>query len=79
MALTIPARITITDATVKAVVTQYWLEHYAGRYCSLCCNRGVIDSTHACVPERSYGGRVNYCICPEGMSQRAAHETGEDL
>lgn len=53
------------------VVTEYWLRHYLnGSLCSLCGNRGFIDTTGVTSPAGVHAGRVNYCICPNGQALR---------
>ena len=54
------------------VVTQYWNEFYADRHCTLCGNKGWIDTTGTKTPAGVYVGRVNYCICPNGQALRKA-------
>jgi hypothetical protein len=53
------------------IVTDYWRRHYAERHCTLCGNRGVIDSRGVCTPAGVRAGRLNYCICPNGQALRA--------
>ena len=54
------------------IVTQYWLEYYAGALCTLCGNRGWVDTRGTLSCAGVSVGRVNYCICPNGQHMRAA-------
>jgi dCMP deaminase len=54
-------------------ITAYWLEHYATEHCTLCGNRGVIDSRGVMTPGGHLVGRLNYCICPNGQALRAGN------
>lgn len=51
-------------------LTAYWLENYCDDHCTLCGNRGVIDSRGVKTPAGKEVGRLNYCICPNGRSLR---------
>jgi hypothetical protein len=52
--------------TQEKIVEDYWFKHYLGAsLCSLCGNKGVID-TRLTARE----GRLNYCICPNGRVMR---------
>lgn len=57
-------------------VTDYWLKHYSTQHCTLCGNRGVIDSRGVQTPAGYPVGRLNYCICPNGQALR---DQGADL
>lgn len=52
-------------------VTRYWLEFYADRHCTLCGNRGWIDTRGMKTPAGYDVGRLNWCICPNGQELRA--------
>ena len=51
-------------------VVEYWLENYVTSHCTLCGNRGVIDSRGVKTPAGVPVGRLNYCICPNGQGLR---------
>ncbi len=56
-------------------VTEYWLEHYCDKYCTLCGNSGVLDTRGVKTAAGVVVGRLDYCICPNGQAlreQRAA-------
>lgn len=57
-------------------VTEYWLEFYATGHCTLCGNRGVIDSRGVTTPAGLPVGRLNWCICPNGMAYRRQQDGG---
>jgi hypothetical protein len=58
------------------VIADYWAKHYATEHCTLCGNHGVIDTRATAVtPAGVWVGRVNFCICPNGMVLR---ERGDD-
>lgn len=54
------------------LVEDYWIRYYAKDHCTLCGNRGVIDTrgvrTNAGLPT----GRLNWCICPNGQIYRGS-------
>ena len=52
-------------------IVEYWLEYYADVHCTLCGNKGMIDSTGVRTPAGKEVGRRNYCICPNGQAMRA--------
>lgn len=55
------------------VLTRYWLKHYLNprtNLCSLCGNRGYIDTTGVKSQAGVETGRLNYCICPNGQAMR---------
>lgn len=56
---------------ICSVVTNYWLDYYVKDHCTLCGNRGWIDSRGVTTPAGVSVGRMNYCICPNGQSLRA--------
>lgn len=57
---------------VNKQLIDYWLEHYTPKgQCSLCGNRGVIDTRGIKTPAGFECGALNYCICPNGQVMRA--------
>ena len=71
----------INGAKRKAI-TDYWAQWYVTHVqvsgfpfpvslCSLCGNRGVIDTTGVRSPAGVEVGRKNFCICPNGQSLRS--------
>ena len=56
-------------------VTNYWLVYYCIDQCTLCGNRGRIDTTGTTTTAGVPVGRVNYCICPNGQALRGAGVT----
>jgi len=52
------------------IVTQYWFDYYATEHCTLCGNRGVIDTRGVRTPAGKEVGRLNWCICPNGQIMR---------
>lgn len=54
----------------NAIITGYWMEHYATAHCTLCGNRGIIDSTGVRTAAGFLTGRRNWCICPNGQALR---------
>jgi hypothetical protein len=57
----------------KAIVN-YWLEYYVNEgLCSLCGNRGVVDTQKTAKSDAGIlSGRLNYCLCPNGQIARNA-------
>lgn len=54
-----------------ASVRQFWFAHYVNHnMCSLCGNHGVIDSRGFKDRSGTEIGRLNWCICPNGMALR---------
>ena len=53
------------------LVTNYWLDYYCTDHCTLCGNRGWIDTRGVRTAAGLDVGRVNYCICPNGQALRA--------
>lgn len=51
-------------------VTDYWLEFYATKHCTLCGNSGVIDTQGVATAAGYPVGRRNWCICPNGQAMR---------
>jgi len=58
------------DLREADVVTKYWNEFYADKHCTLCGNKGWINTTGTKTPAGVAVGRVNYCICPNGQALR---------
>ena len=54
----------------KAVI-DYAMKHYVTEHCTLCGNRGVIDTRGVSTPAGLVVGRLNYCICPNGQAMRS--------
>ena len=52
-------------------VTNYWLNYYHSGCCTLCGNRGWLNTTGTKTLAGVLVGRVNYCICPNGQSLRS--------
>lgn len=57
--------------SMRDTVTVYWLKYYCTDHCTLCGNRGWIDTTGTRTAAGVLVGRVNYCICPNGQALRA--------
>lgn len=56
-------------------ITDYCFENYLNdTHCSLCGNRGIIDTTGVRTPAGISVGRKNYCICPNGQTTRKLEE-----
>ena len=51
-------------------LVEYWHAHYASEHCTLCGNWGIIDTRLATTPAGYPVGRLNYCICPNGLAMR---------
>jgi hypothetical protein len=53
--------------------TDLWIEHFqeAG-LCSLCGQRGIIDTRGLRSPAGVLCGKLNFCICPNGQALRTA-------
>ena len=51
-------------------VTNYWLAFYCDDHCTLCGNRGFIDTRGVTTCAGKKVGKVNYCICPNGQIMR---------
>lgn len=56
----------------KGILAKFWMDHYLNKgLCSLCGNNGIIDTTgRAKSPAGVEAGRVNWCICPNGIALR---------
>ncbi len=52
---------------------EFWLTNFVNDgLCSLCGNSGVIDTRASAVSAAgTRSGRLNWCICPNGMTLRA--------
>jgi len=63
---------------VEMIVARYALTMYvyADGLCTLCGNRGVMDTRRVRTPAGVEVGRLNYCLCPNGMALR---QRGVDL
>ncbi len=55
---------------MKEKLIKYWLKHYATDHCTLCGNSGVIDSRGVRTAAGHVVGRLNWCICPNGIAIR---------
>jgi hypothetical protein len=54
-------------------VTRYWMSFYVNDgLCSLCGNRGAIDTRGKETMAGKVVGRLNWCICPNGQRLRQA-------
>lgn len=51
-------------------LTDYWYRFYCTEHCTLCGNWGWIDTRGVCTPAGLEVGRVNWCICPNGVALR---------
>jgi hypothetical protein len=52
------------------ILTNYWLNNYCDDHCTLCGNRGIVDTRDAKTAAGILVGRLNYCICPNGQILR---------
>lgn len=72
----------LTKPFLKAL-SDFWVENFVnGHHCSLCGNSGIIDTRGTAVTGAAIkSGRLNWCICPNGMAIRsnAGGKTPEDL
>lgn len=58
----------------NTIVTNYWVEFYSDHLCTLCGNRGIIDTRTTAISRAGVNtGRLNWCICPNGQSMRKSH------
>jgi hypothetical protein len=62
----------LAERVMSAVVRAYWRRYYDDGRCTLCGNRGVLDSRAVCTPAGVPVGRLNWCVCPNGQGQRRA-------
>lgn len=62
----------VRGAKSKAV-TGYWQEFYIHKgHCSLCGNRGWLDTTKTAITATGVNsGKRQFCICPNGQEFRA--------
>lgn len=51
-------------------ITDYWLEFYADKHCTLCGNSGIVDTRGVRTAAGIEVGRRNWCICPNGQIMR---------
>lgn len=63
------------EETTQGAVTDYWLKFYADEHCTLCGNRGIIDSRGIKTPAGVEVGRLNWCLCPNGQALRRDSKT----
>lgn len=59
--------------TIRArhyIVTNYWHTFYCAGACTLCGNKGFIDTRGVRTAAGVSCGRINYCICPNGQILR---------
>jgi hypothetical protein len=63
---------------IEMIVASYMLAMYTHErgICTLCGNRGVVDTRGVRSPAGLEAGRLNYCLCPNGMALRGQ---GADL
>lgn len=64
----------------STALTNYWLKFYrVDNHCTLCGNKGIVDSTGLATTAGFRGGRRNFCICPNGQAlrHRAPEASGE--
>lgn len=47
---------------------ELWLEFIVDGHCSLCGNKGVIDTLGMTTPAGKDVGSLHYCICPNGRA-----------
>ncbi len=61
----------MTKADDLVILSDYWVRHYATDHCTLCGNSGVIDTRSSAVTATGKRvGRLNWCICPNGVGLR---------
>lgn len=59
----------------RKVIEDYWVDNYCTVACTLCGNRGIIDTRNTAVTAAGVRtGRLNWCICPNGIVLRAIHK-----
>jgi hypothetical protein len=55
------------------LLSDFWLEYYTNNgHCSLCGNTGMIDTSNATTAAGMPTGRLNWCMCPNGLALRKA-------
>lgn len=64
---------------VNGTVTRYWLRYYCDGVCTLCGNSGQIDTTGVKAPTGRAVGRRQFCICPNGQTQRRDEQEHQHL
>jgi hypothetical protein len=57
-------------SALNEAVVDYWYEFYSAEHCTLCGNRGVIDTRGVRTPMGVEVGRLHWCICPNGQVMR---------
>jgi hypothetical protein len=69
----------VNTADENELVTDYVFTHYlsADNMCSLCGQRGIIDTRGVQTPAGYPAGRLNWCLCPNGQAMR--EQAGERL
>ena len=60
----------MAELSFKERLTEYWLKHFCDSHCTICGNHGIIDSRGIRTSAGLHVGRLNYCICPNGMALR---------
>ncbi len=51
-------------------IEKYWIDFYCEDHCTLCGNKGIIDTRGTKTPAGLYVGKLNWCICPNGQIMR---------
>lgn len=51
-------------------IADYWFDHYQDGHCTLCGNRGIVDTRGVATAAGVVVGRLNFCICPNGQVLR---------
>jgi hypothetical protein len=67
-------------ADENELVTDYMFTHYdapENHMCTLCGQRGIIDTRGVKTPAGVEVGRLNWCLCPNGQAMR--EQAGERL
>ncbi len=69
----------VNTATENELVTDYVFTYYLSpeNMCSLCGQRGIIDTRGVETPAGFPAGRLNWCLCPNGQAMR--EQAGERL
>lgn len=60
-------------SVVEAPTDELWLEFIVDNLCSLCGNKGVIDTHGIRTPANYECGALHYCICPNGRALKAGN------
>lgn len=72
-----PIAIVPSGDAVGDCIADFWADNLVrDNHCSLCGNYGVLDTRGVRTAMGVEVGRLNYCICPNGMALR---EAGADL